>query len=204
MSEERSLDEIQRAVAEFQAGRDREAAFAVVFERHFRPVRRFFARKGLPPEVCLDLTQETFFGIYKGLETYRPEARFTTWLYAIAHNAYLKYLRAHRADKRKGVEIDLDAPDVALEPASADDPLAAVLDTERRRRLREAVEDLPEQMRRCLKLRLDRGYSYRQIATLASISEQTVKAHLFQGRRRLREALASTEDGTGFDTVNSP
>ena len=195
MSEEeaRVQDEIARAIAAFQAGRDPEGAFAVLFERYFRPIRRFFARKNLPPDVCLDLTQDVFLGIYRGLTAYRPEARFETWLYAIAHNAYLKHLRAQRAGKRQGVEV---AVDDAAHPVAGDDPLNRVLDDERQRRLHDAVATLPDQMRRCLKLRLDQGWSYRQIATLAGISEETVKAHLFQGRRRLRSLLAETSETT--------
>jgi RNA polymerase sigma-70 factor (ECF subfamily) len=68
-----------------------------------------------------------------------------------------------------------------------------LLDEEQRRALRAAVAELPEQMRDCLTLRLYHQRSYNEIAVIKKISVETVKAHLFRAREKLREKLA------GFD-----
>lgn len=186
---------VDAAIDAFQAGEDREDAFRVIFDAYFPAVRRFFARKGLPPQDCLDLTQETFVGIYRGLGRYRREARFETWLFKIATTAFLKKLRAGATGKRRGEEIAAD--DLALgEPAMAapGDQLARVLDGEARARLRAAVAELPEQMRQCMTLRVYHDLKYREIAAVMRISIETVKVHLFQARKRLRERL----DDLGF------
>ena len=109
---------IASAIADFQTGGDRDRSFHRIFESYYRPLQRFFARKGCAPEICLDLTQETFLGIYRGLESYRPEARFETWLYKIATNSYLKWIRSQTTSKRSGQEISTDSVEGAEQAVS--------------------------------------------------------------------------------------
>ena len=171
---------------------DRDGGFRLLFEAYYRPLRRFFARKGLPAAEVADLTQETFFGIYRGLKDLRRESRFEPWLYRIATTVYLKRLRSGSAAKRAGVEISLDESGVAA-PAVRQEAvqLGEVLADERRQALRRAIAELPDQMRRCLTLRLYHDYAYREIAALLRIKIDTVKAHLHQGRARLEQRLGS-------------
>ncbi len=188
----RGGERIFRAIEAFQAGNDRDGNFRVVFDAYYRPVQRFFARKGLAPEHCLDLTQETFLGIYRGLETYRPEFRFETWLYKVATTTYLKSLRSRSASKRSGEEVSTEEAGVGTTLAVAGGQLDAVVKDEDRQQLRDAVAELPEKMRRCLTLRIYQERSYREIAAVLQVSVQTVKAHLHQGRQRLQERLGNT------------
>lgn len=180
---------IHDAIADYQAGRDSERAFQVVFDAYYGPIRRFFGRKGFSPQDSLDLTQETFVGIAKGLKTYRREARLETWLFTIATTTFLKRLRTRATAKRRGQEVEPD--DVGADPALAvrGDQLDRVLDVEYRRALRRAVRELPEQMRQCLTLRIYQDLKYREIAAIMQLSIETVKVHLFQARKRLRERL---------------
>jgi RNA polymerase sigma-70 factor (ECF subfamily) len=183
--------QVEQAVRRFQEGKDRPGAFRFLYETYFRAIERFFARKGLPPEDCLDLTQETFLGIYKGLDGYEHRQRFSAWLYRAATNIYLKRRRTDETAKRAVVEVSRDGmenPDAT--PAVPGRQLDGLLDEERRRALRSAVAELPEQMRECLTLRLYQQLSYSEIATIKKISIETVKAHLFRAREKLQEKLA--------------
>lgn len=182
---------IERAIRSFQAGRDREASFRLLFETYRAPLLRFFGRKGFSPEARRDLTQETFLGIYKGLDGFRHESRFESWLYRLATTTYLKRLRSAATDKRRGREVAHDeaAPPKREALTVRDDPLRGMLREERRRVLREAVRELPDQMRKCLTLRIYHELSYREIATVMKIEIDTVKAHLFQARERLRRTV---------------
>ena len=179
---------VQEIIERLQApGSPREEDFRRLFDLYYPRVLHFFARRGFAPQDCQDLTQETFLGIYRGIGTFRRDARFETWLFTIATNAWRKRLRHGTAGKREGQEVPLEpevGPD-AKEPAADED----MLRRERSRRLREAVEKLPEQMRRCLTLRVYQEMKYREIAALLRLSPETVKVHLFQARRRLREEL---------------
>jgi len=179
---------VAKAVADFQAGVERERSFQVLFESYRRPLERFFARKGFAEDLCRDLTQETFLGIYKGLETWRPEARFGTWLFRIATTTYLKAVRSRTAGKRSGEEVSTDA-EGAVVPEVSERQLAAVLDAERRAALQAAVAELPEKMRRCLVLRIYHELSYQEVAAMLQLSVETVKAHLYQARGKLKQRL---------------
>jgi RNA polymerase sigma-70 factor, ECF subfamily len=189
-------DLVEQAVRRFQEGKDREGAFRFLYETYYPTIVGFFRRKGLPPEDCLDLTQETFLGIYKGLDGYEHRERFVAWLYRIVRNTYLKRWRKGSAAKRAVVEVSRDGmenpdPTLAVPGRQLDD----LLDEERRRALRSAVAELPEQMRECVTLRYYQQLSYNEIATVKKISVETVKAHLFRARKKLAEELSDFDLG---------
>lgn len=188
---EAGSDLVEEAIRRFQAGRDRQGSFRFLYETYFRAIERFFARKGLSPEDCLDLTQETFLGIYKGLDGYEHRQRFAAWLYRAATTTWLKRLRTAATMKRAAMEVSHDGmenPDPVL--AVPGRQLDGLLDEERWRALRAAVAELPEQMRDCLTLRLYHQLSYNEIAVVKRISVETVKAHLFRAKKKLQENLA--------------
>ena len=181
---------IDAAIRAFQAGNDRESSFRVLYKLFFPTLCRFFGRRGFPADDSLDLTQETFLSIYNGLRGFRQEARFETWMFTVATNTYRKRLRALTAEKRDGKEVsheDLTGGEAALEAPGTQ--LDELLDGERRKALRAAIAELPAQMRRCLVLRLYHDHSYQEIAVLLKIKIDTVKAHLFQARKRLKEQV---------------
>ena len=187
---------LQRIVADLQAGRAVEESFRLLCDRFHRPVYRFFARRGFPDADCLDLTQETFLGIYRGIGLFRRDAPFTVWLFKVATNTYRKRLRRQEAGMRAAEEVPLSSgPEMeddrpVFQPV-AEGPLpgASLFQAERARLLREAVHRLPDQMRKCLILNVYHEFKVREIAQLLHLSPETVKVHLFQARRRLRKAL---------------
>ena len=187
---------LHQIIDQLQAGRAVEESFRLLCERYHRPLYAFFARRGFSHADCLDLTQETFLGIYRGIGSFRRDARFETWLFKVATNAWRKRLRLTVAGKRAGEEVSLDlAPGEeedrpAFQPVAADPPPGASLfQAERSRLLREAVDRLPDQMRKCLVLNVYHELKMREIAQLLHLSPETVKVHLFQARRRLQAAL---------------
>jgi RNA polymerase sigma-70 factor (ECF subfamily) len=187
-------------IEELQAGLRREENFHRLFDLYYGRVFHFFAKRGMPPEDCRDLTQDTFVGIYKGVGAFRGEAELETWIFKIAGNIFRRKLRWGAAGKRAGTHVALDGPgedeDAAVLgdgpgaiPASGEAPSGKVLDAERSRLLRAAVRTLPDQMRKCLILRVYHDLKYREIAAVMRISIETVKAHLFQARLRMKECL---------------
>jgi RNA polymerase sigma-70 factor (ECF subfamily) len=191
-------DSTERAVLQWQAGIDSEEHFRQLFERYYAPVRNFFIRRGLSSDRSRDLTQDTFVRVYHSIGQFRREVPFEAWLFHIAANVYRNALRSASARKRTAelvawdgisdpagrVDVECDAPDRSR-------PLDAVLQNERRRILRDAITDLPPQMRRCLVLRVYQDLTYEEIAFVLHVSIDTVKAHLFQARRQLRTTVAS-------------
>ena len=184
---------------ELQAGIRREENFHLLFDLYYGRVFRFFAKRGIPPEDCRDLAQETFVGVYRGIGAFRGEAELDAWIFKIAVNLYRKRLRWGAAEKRAGTTVALDsaaprsaeipADGPAALPAEGSAPDSRILDRERSRLLRAAVQTLPDQMRNCLILRVYHDLKYREIAAALRISIETVKAHLFQARVRIKGSL---------------
>jgi RNA polymerase sigma-70 factor (ECF subfamily) len=188
-------ESIDRLLDEWQAGINREEHFRRLFERYYRPLYRFFEKRGFTAAECHDLTQETFLRVYKGMESFRREAPFEAWLYQIAANTYCKSLRWQATQKRAAQHVPLESamaetqgPPHQSAPL-APGPLEDVLEKERLHLLRAAVEELPEQMRKCVLLRVYQELSYQEIAVVMRLSVETVKAHLYQARQRLKAKL---------------
>ncbi len=183
---------INRAAEALSKGVDYDANFWFLHDTFYRPLRRFFSGKGFSPEVCDDLTQETFFGIHIGMKTYRHQERFEGWLYQLATTTYLKCIRKAGAAKRSAPEVQYeDVPGAAVSrPASQ---LEAMLDQEDRDRMRREIDTLPKQMRQCLKLHLVQGLTYAEVAIVMKININTVKAHMFQGRKKLQAMLGDSD-----------
>ena len=185
-------------IREIKQERNVEANFRWLFDRHYAQILRFFRRKGFDPEVCRDLTQETFVSVYKGLKDLRQEEQFESWLFAIAHNVWCSLIENGAAQKRSATVLSLeegesdDRPSIAArlsDPGA--DPLTAALEKEKLEKLREALVHLPQQMRHCAQLRVVHDLSYAEIAALMGISVNTVKAHLHQAQKALRAQLSS-------------
>ncbi len=199
---------IHRVLRAWRDGEHRESNFRVLVELYYRPLHGFFQKRGLEPEDSRDLTQETFVRIYKGMDTFRHESEFETWLFAVAGNVFLQHLRHGRTLKRGAGETALSLSHPGLEdrlqerahdpgPVAEDppqDPLDRAIRSQRLDLLRKAVEDLPPKMRAVLKLSVYQERSRRDIAEALGLSTETVKAHLFQARKRLAEALSDSPE----------
>ena len=172
-------------------GVDAERNFRRVFDFYYPALHGFFRRKLFSSEEAHDLTQETFLRVYTKIEQFRGDAPFEAWLWQIAVNLYRKHGAARQTGKRAGETVSLDETKggdetINAHPSHRPTPLDGILRAEQREQIRAAVAELPEQMRRCIELRVFQDLSYGEIAVLMRISPQTVKAHLFQARQRLR------------------
>ncbi len=178
--------------------------FEQLFERYSRPVSSFFARRGFSRDDCLELTQETFLGVYRGMERFRRGTNAKGWVFTIATNIWRNEVRRRKAGKREGREVSLDkllddGQEMGNRPEA--DPLAAALRKERHDLLHDTLQELPEQMRQCLLLRIDQQLKYHEIATVMQVSVNTVKSQLFQAKQRLQKRLAEEEAGVGAQTA---
>lgn len=186
-------------VERWHAGEDGEQVFRALFERFYGPLYRFFTRRGFLPEEAQDLIQETFLRVYKGIGSFRAEAKWENWLFQIASNTASKAWRHRSAKKRSGREVSIDIQvdgeptpelDAELSASSSSSPaLRQVLVREGAELLREAIEDLPPQMRRCVRLRVFQELEHVEIGELMQIAPATVKVQLFKARKRLQEVL---------------
>ena len=198
---------IERAVADFQRGLDRERSFEVLFRRYRPRIERFLAPRVFSPEERLDLTQAIFLRIYQGLEGFRGEGSLDGWVLQVAFNVYRKWRDRQPGGQHAVPEVALDPAEVPEPPPSSADllsasapasPLDRVVHEERLQSLRAAIGELPPKQRRCLELRVYQERSVKEIAVALRISPETVKAHLFQARQRLWEKLHGTLGAIDF------
>ena len=119
---------VREILAEMQAGIPAERSFRRLISLYYHPVHRFFARRGFSPDDCLDLTQETFLGIYTGLSSFRRDASFDTWLFKIAMNVFLKRRRREGTQKRAGEEVALEETGAAQDESGPRDESPAPSD----------------------------------------------------------------------------
>jgi RNA polymerase sigma-70 factor (ECF subfamily) len=184
-------------ILEIKRGLNVEANFHRLFKLYCAPVQRFFRRKGLSPEDCGDLTQETFLSVYKGLSELRQEEQFESWLFSIALNLRRNWVDKQTAKKRKVILLSLDQetetgelPHFAVNLADQRaDALTVAIEKEKLEQFRAALEQLSEKMARCVQLRVIHDLTNQEIADMLGVSVNTVKAHLHQAREKLREKL---------------
>jgi RNA polymerase sigma factor (sigma-70 family) len=194
MASGQETDDLLRAVPELQKGIRVEANSHRIFQHYYPWVRRFFGQLGYTLQDSEDLAQETFSQVFERIGSFRHEGSFKSWLFAVAANLHRNEYRWRHQEKRSRSEVSIDTaaePDgVPLELASPEAaPDQTAYATERREALARAIVRLPPQMRQVLSLRVGQDLKYREIAIVLQISIETVKAHLFQARQRLRDEL---------------
>jgi RNA polymerase sigma-70 factor (ECF subfamily) len=139
-----------------------------------------------------DLTQETFLRAYRAFDRLEPESNVRAWLYRIATNTCLTFL------KRRGRERNVLSLDEGWLPglvAHAETPLDTVGRRELLREVACAVEALPPRQRAAIVQRKYQGLSYAEIAACLGCSEETARAHVYQGLRKLRAQFREEYEG---------
>jgi RNA polymerase sigma-70 factor (ECF subfamily) len=166
-------------VARSQAG-DADA-FEALYRRHAPRIYTLACRMAGSAEDGEDLLQEIFLQAYRKLESFKGEAALGTWLYRLALNHCLDYVRSRRAKMNKLTET-LDA-DATYEPRAPRETPIARLDLER------AIERLPDGCREAFVLHDVEGFGHKEIADLLEIAEGTSKSQVFKARAKLRAWL---------------
>jgi len=178
-----SADPDAELAARFRGG-DR-AAFDQLVRRHqkglWHLVRRYVRRDA----DASDVTQQAFVRAFRGLASFRGAASVRSWLYRIAINCALSWLRDHR--REEPTELDEDA----LIEAHAGP--ARLLGGERGAQLRAAIAQLPPKQKLVLELRVFDDLSFKEVAELAECTENTAKVNFHHAVRRLRELMGATD-----------
>jgi RNA polymerase sigma-70 factor (ECF subfamily) len=170
-----------------------ESSFNYLAEKYHRPMIHFLFRMVQNQAIAEELAQEVFLRVYRSRQSYRAEAKFTTWLYRIATNLAVNYARDTRHE-RTAQNVYLDTPDAetGTTPEVADDTLSVeeqLLCDERRKAIRKHVVALPERQRMAVVMHKYQGMDYREIGEVLKLSESATKSLLFRAYQTLRERL---------------
>jgi RNA polymerase sigma-70 factor (ECF subfamily) len=164
-----------------------EGGFEELVRRYQRPISAYVYRMVGDYETALDLTQEIFIKIYGSLSRYRPEFKFSTWIYKIAHNAAIDHLRRSSGRERSLVgghendQYDLPIESQGLTPEQQTER------EERRVEIESVVRSLPTAYRELIVLRHSHDLTYEEIVDVTGLPLGTVKNRLFRARDLMRQ-----------------
>lgn len=179
----------ENLLAAYAAGDAR--AFAELYERHERPVYRYFLRQGAVASQADDLLQETWLAVVRNAANFEPRAKFTTWLYTIARHKMVDFWRG-RDDTLSLDEAandpDGDAP-LEIDAGDAQRPDVQAMSRAQARAFVDAVEQLPPAQREAFLLQAESGLSLEEIAAVTNAGHETVKSRLRYAMARLRTAM---------------
>lgn len=164
-----------------------DGAFSELMRRHYKGVVNYIYRFTNLRDNSEDLAQEVFLRIYRSAGQYRPEAKFSTWLYKIATNVSLTYVK-----KKSNTNISLDEIDDGGD-ATGNPDLDIADDIIYRKEMMnvifEAMESLPEREKVAIMLCKYEGLSYEEVAQVLECTVGAVKAYVHRGRMKLIERL---------------
>ena len=156
-------------------------AFETLYARHRGALFRFVLRAVKDRGVAEELFQEVWVRVIESRQRYAPKARFTTWLYTIAHNLMVDHWR------RKGLAlVALDGEDAATDTAN---PARQAEGREALARLLQAIEALPAAQREAFLLHQEGGLSVAEIASVTGADEEAAKSRLRYAMAKLKAVL---------------
>lgn len=161
------------------------AAFQQLYSRHRGPLFRHMARRLRDTSLAEELFQDVWQRVIAARQRWRPDAKFATWLYQVAHNRIADHWRAksHRPDAPD------DADELAARVPDPETPERTLSAFEERRRLQLALEELPDEQREVVLLRLEQELSLEEIGEITGVGRETVKSRLRYAMDKLRARL---------------
>ncbi|GLC27981.1 RNA polymerase sigma factor [Roseisolibacter agri] len=173
----------------------RETAFRELVRRYERPVFSLVFRMVRDRETAEDLSQDAFIKVLNHIDKYSPEFKFSSWLFKIANNVAIDWMRRKRLDTvsmdgsphaTTAAEVEATTFDLAAQQESALDEMEA---RELGSAIERAIAKLRPEYRACIMLRHVEGRSYEEIATTLDLPLGTVKTYIHRARHELRRTL---------------
>ena len=163
-------------------------AFETLYARHKGSLYRYYLRQGCNEAIAAELFQDVWMKLIRARRNYQPTARFTTYMYQIAHNCLIDHYR------RAGRSIDAFADggiDVEDMPGTdRDGPERGAESLQQGERIRAALASLPDEQREAFVLREEGGLSLADIAAATGVAGETAKSRLRYAVSKLRRILA--------------
>ncbi len=184
-SREEDFDAIKKVLA------GEKSAFQHLQNKYVNIVSSLIRRMINDEDDVQDLTQDSFIKAYNALDSFQFQYSFSSWLYRIASNTCIDFLRKRRF-KTVSINQPIDSSDDEYYMEIRDDSCSAddqVLANERRQILHDAIDKLPENYREIIKLRHEEEMDYKEISDKLNLPLGTVKAHLFRARKMLLTRL---------------
>ena len=181
---DRLLPEEHRLICCAQQG-DRPA-FARLVETYYDRLYRWLYHLAHDRHIAEDLTQETFLKAFAALAKFQAGSNFRAWLFRIAHNSWANHARS-ASRPRQPLPDDL--------PSQEEGPAEQAVSREALEQVAKAVARLPAEFRAAFLLRVEEGLSFRQIAGVLGLTEETARWRVFKARQKLLGLLNPDANG---------
>jgi RNA polymerase sigma-70 factor (ECF subfamily) len=172
-----------------------DSGFGILIEKYRKQMVHFMFRMSRNQAVAEELAQEVFLRVYRSRQTYRAEAKFSTWLYRIATNLGVNHARDTKYERTaQNVYLDQPDPETGTSPDVADSTLSVeqeLVREERMSAIRKHVMALPERQRNAVLMHKYQEMDYKEIGEVLKLSESATKSLLFRAYQTLRENLKS-------------
>ena len=200
MADQTALASLSDQEVVLQAREGLEAAYRELIRRYERPIFSLIYRMVRDRALAEDLSQETFIKALNAIDSYRPEYKFSSWIFKIANNAAIDQIRRRELDT-----LSLDGSPHATTPDEIEatalqvsarglSPLEALESSELGGQIEQAIGRLRPEYRSCILLRHVEGLAYEEIAELMDLPLGTVKTYIHRARNELRDLLAHTRE----------
>jgi RNA polymerase sigma-70 factor (ECF subfamily) len=171
-------------------------AFEILVNRHQTSVLNLIYRFIGDRTQAKDLSQEVLIRVWQAAKTYRPEAKFTTWIYRIATNVCFNELKSSRRKKWFSFHRSDEDSENSMEDSISDGSPSTedlLLAKERSRQISDALQSLPDNQRMALILKRYEDFSYQEISQVLGCSVSAVESLLVRAKRTLQEKLRNYE-----------
>ena len=163
-----------------------DGAFSELMTRHYKGIVNYIYRFTNTKENSEDLAQEVFLRVYRSAGSYKPEAKFSTWLYKIATNVSLTNIKS----RKNNVSLD-EMSEFRGDPGAAEGDTSEEITYRKEMKdvVYEAMETLPENEKVAIMLCKYEGFSYEEVSQVLGCTVGAVKAYVHRGRMKLIEKL---------------
>lgn len=167
------------------------SAFELLYHRHKDPLYRFIFRQCSDEQQAQDIVQDVWLSIYKACDGYIPTAKFTTWIYRIAHNRLIDFYRR----SQKGLPISYDDESLSeqqlLNIDNRNNPEQLAQSAQQSERLLSAIANLQEAQREVALLHFEMGFNVGEIANITQTKPETAKSRLRYALKKIRQQVVS-------------
>jgi RNA polymerase sigma-70 factor (ECF subfamily) len=165
------------------------AAFDLLYARHRAPVFRYVRRQVAEQRIAEEIFQDVWMRVIKVRARYAASARFTTWLYTIAHNRLMDHFRSASTAPEESPLRDYDNDDCELPAPDGDGPESLLARRRIADRILQAVDALPSAQREAFVLQQEGNLSVEEIARVTGVTRETAKSRLRYALAKLRHDL---------------